>query len=68
MTCRILELHVMRMLRYKCVSYYPDLAEIYPNPRSGFGIWPSVLECMVYGLLGDRSQLSPSVYVPRVFG
>lgn len=56
----------MRMLRYKCVGYYPDLAETYPNPRSGSGIWLSVLECMVYGLLGDRSQLSPSVYMPRV--
>ena len=56
----------MRMLRYKCVSYCPDSSEIYPKPRSGSGIWLSVLECMVYDLLGDRSQLSSSVYVPRV--
>lgn len=56
----------MRMLHYKCVSYYPDLAKIYSNPRSGSGIWHFVLECMVYDLLGDRIQPSPSVYVPRV--
>lgn len=56
----------MRMLRYKCVSYCPDSSEVYPKPRSGSGIWLSVLECMVYDLLEDLSQLSPSVYVPRV--